>query len=86
MSSGFWHASHQVTRFAGRAIMYDRGTIVGRIVKLDEGRHAALIRHPRTDEELVIGVWGSHREACSRLWELHSAARDRKLGYLDGGD
>jgi hypothetical protein len=83
ISSGFWHPTHQVTRFAGAAVMRDKGTVVGRLVELDGHHFAAVIRHPVTQQELVVGVWPSYRDACSGLWRVHSLPRNRKLDYLD---
>jgi hypothetical protein len=83
MASGFWAAHHQIIRFDGTMVMHDRGKDVGRLVELDDARFAAVLRHPVTQEELVIGVWPSYKDACAGLWRVHSLPRDRKLAYLD---
>jgi len=63
--------------------MYDRGRTVGELRRVGPGLWAAVIPHPDTREELVVGVW-IYKEAASRLWELHSVADARRRKYLNG--
>jgi hypothetical protein len=74
----------ELTTLAGLSHLHDRGTSVGGIVELDDSRFAAVIRHPVTQEELVIGVWPTCKVACAGMWRIHSLPRDQKLSYLHG--
>jgi len=72
-----------VTRFAGTMVMHDRGITIGRLIERDDHRFAAVIRHPVSQEELVVGVLPTFKEACADLWRVHSMPRDREPANLN---